>query len=164
MVASRRGWGGISAAPLAPIRRKKNSRNQPFFANVWIFAPSETHFPRSLSMPTPQKNFCCSHRQQFWVKLCCTSYQFCNRKLSFADYQFMTFENITIVIYNTIQIKKKVVERRTATKWPLIAHTIQEEKVLRRCTAIKWPMIVQEHLSLIQTLIIATRNLKQHKL
>ena len=45
---------GGSALPLAPPVRRKNDQNQPFSANFWIFAPSESHF--APSMP-PTKKF-----------------------------------------------------------------------------------------------------------
>ena len=45
--------------PLAPPSEEKNGQNQPFSANFWIFAPSESHF--APSMPPTQKKFWCSH-------------------------------------------------------------------------------------------------------
>ena len=41
--------------PLAPSQKEKNGQNQPFLANFWIFAPSETHFAPSMP-PTKKKN------------------------------------------------------------------------------------------------------------
>ena len=50
---------GGSAPHLPPSQKKKNVQNQPFSANFWIFAPSESHFA-PLDAP-PQKNFWCRH-------------------------------------------------------------------------------------------------------
>ena len=42
------------STPYSPPLDEKNSKNQPFLAIFWIFAPSETHFAPSMS---PTKNF-----------------------------------------------------------------------------------------------------------
>ena len=41
--------------PLAPLVRRKNGQTQPFLANFWIFAPSESHLAPSMP-PTKKKN------------------------------------------------------------------------------------------------------------
>ena len=59
-VAASRGDMGANAPqsealppPLAPQSEEKNGQNQPFSANFWIFAPSESHF--APSVPPPHK-------------------------------------------------------------------------------------------------------------
>ena len=46
--------GGSDPPHLPPQSEEKNGQNQPFSANFWIFAPSESHF--APSMP-PTKKF-----------------------------------------------------------------------------------------------------------
>ena len=40
-----KGGGAWGHLPPPPVRRENNGKNQPFSANFWIFAPSESHFP-----------------------------------------------------------------------------------------------------------------------
>ena len=59
VAASRGGMGEfppswrLSPPPLAPQSEDKNGQNQPFSANFWVFAPSESHF--APSMPPTKK-------------------------------------------------------------------------------------------------------------
>ena len=55
-------WGAFAppvggSAPTFPQSKGKNGKNQPFSANFWIFAPSDTHFAPSM----PPKIFWCRH-------------------------------------------------------------------------------------------------------
>ena len=44
-------WRLCPPPPCSPSRKEKIAKNQPFSANFWIFAPSESHFAPSMSLP-----------------------------------------------------------------------------------------------------------------